>query len=507
MSQSQSHQVKEVDPEGVASKGLKANTIGLWGATVIGLASTAPVYSLAATIGFVVAYAGTQAPGFMILAFIPMLLTAYAYREMNAVIPDAGTTFTWGTKGLGPHIGWMGGWAVAVSGIVFLANAAQVCGAYFFDIIGRHDLASNKTWVVVVGIAIVSLMAWIAYRGLEIGEWVQTVLVILQYIALAMLAVACLWAVYHGNGQDGSIKPAWDWLNPFAAGISFVDFSKAVLLCLFIYWGWDAVLAVNEETKDPEKTPGRAALIATVLLLLAYVGTTMATVSYAGTGDTGTGLNNPDVQENVFMAVAEPLLGTWGTTFILVVTLISAAAAAMTTILPTARGTLAMAVYKALPDKFAAVHPKYKTPGFSTMVATIIGLLYYVIMTFVSENLLEDTITSIALAIAFYYAITSFACIAYFRKDLFTDTRSFFFKFLFPLLSGISLFAAFVISAVQMWNVDYGETVLFGIGGVFVIGVGALLIGVVLMFIWQAMAPPFFRGETLTTDTPVLVED
>ena len=101
-------------PEG---KGLATGTLGLWGSTVIGLASTAPVYSLVATLGFVVLAVGAQAPIAFVIAFIPMLFIAFAYRELNNEIPDCGTTFTWGTKAFGPWVGWLGGWGVAVAGI------------------------------------------------------------------------------------------------------------------------------------------------------------------------------------------------------------------------------------------------------------------------------------------------------------------------------------------------------------------------------------------------------
>ena len=92
-------------PEG---KGLAAGTLGLWGSTVIGLASTAPVYSLVATLGFVVLAVGAQAPIAFIIAFIPMLFIAFAYRELNNAVPDCGTTFTWGTKAFGPWVGLAG---------------------------------------------------------------------------------------------------------------------------------------------------------------------------------------------------------------------------------------------------------------------------------------------------------------------------------------------------------------------------------------------------------------
>ena len=76
---------------------------------MIGLASVAPAYSLAVTLGYVVIEDGTLAPVAVVLGFIPMLLTAFAYRELNKVIPDCGTTFTWVTKAFGPRTGWFSG--------------------------------------------------------------------------------------------------------------------------------------------------------------------------------------------------------------------------------------------------------------------------------------------------------------------------------------------------------------------------------------------------------------
>ena len=60
------------------------------------------------------------------------------------------------------------------------------------------------------------------------------------------------------------------WFNPFAI-TSFDGFTEAILLSLFIYWGWDTCLALNEETKDPKRIPGQAALLSTVILVVTYV--------------------------------------------------------------------------------------------------------------------------------------------------------------------------------------------------------------------------------------------
>src|SRR5437588_2218943 len=90
-------------------KGLKSGALGYLSNLVIGVASTAPAYSLAATLGFIVAVGGMgfHAPAVMLVAFIPMLLIASAYNYMNKADPDAGTTFAWVTRAMGPHLGWL----------------------------------------------------------------------------------------------------------------------------------------------------------------------------------------------------------------------------------------------------------------------------------------------------------------------------------------------------------------------------------------------------------------
>jgi amino acid transporter len=488
-------------------KGLAAGTLGLWGSTVIGLASTAPVYSLVATLGFVVLAVGAQAPIAFVVAFVPMLFIAFAYRELNRDVPDCGTTFTWGTKAFGPWVGWMGGWGVAVAGMVVLANLAQVAGIYFWSLFGDGSLAENVPLVTATGVAFIAAMTWISWRGVEIGERIQNVLLAVQYGALALFVIVALWKYFDGTAPDPTAFD-WAWFNP----LGFTDwhgFTEAVLLALFIYWGWDTCLALNEETKDPRHIPGRAALLTTVILLITYVGVTVAAMMYAGLGEDGTGLGNEAIADDFFLAVKDGLLGPFG--WVLVVSvLISAVSSTQTTILPTARGTLSMAAYRALPLRFRSVHPTYKTPSFSTLVMGVVASLYYIGMTLISDNILQDSILSLGLAIAFYYAITGFACVWYFRRELFTrGFSSFLTRGLLPLLGGLMLAYAFIQSAIDMWDVDYGYTVLFGIGGTFVLGIGSLAVGVVLMLIWFAFpdSKRFFRGESLNRDTPVLVPD
>ena len=487
-------------------KGLATGTLGLFGSTVIGLASTAPVYSLAATLGYVVLAVGTQAPIAFILAFIPMFFIAFAYRELNRAVPDCGTTFTWATKAFGPWVGWMGGWGVAVAGIIVLANLAQIGGKYFWLLV-NPELAENTTVVTVTGVVFIAVMTAISVRGTEIGEKLQNLLLGIQYLALTIFVVAAVVAVTTGTAPEGATLPQLEWFNPFA----FEDpsgFVEAILLALFIYWGWDTCLALNEETKDPERTPGRAAILSTLILLVTYVGVTVAAMAYAGLGEAGVGLGNEDNAEDVFFALKDVLFGPFAWLLVIAV-MVSAVSSTQTTILPTARGTLAMAAYKALPQRFGRVHPRWKTPAFATIVMGVVSIVFYVVLTIVSEDFLSDSILSLGLAIAFYDAITGYACIWFFRRELFASASNVVFKFVFPLLGALMLTAAFIFSVIDMLDPDYGYTILFGIGGVFVIGVGSLAFGAVLMIVWFFFAgsKPYFRGESLNRETAVLVPE
>ena len=105
---------------------LKHGAIGFIDALVIGLASTSPAYSLAAVIGPIVALVGVYAPGVLLASFVPMLLIASAFFYLNHADPDCGTTFSWVTRSMGPWLGWIGGWAIAMTGILIVGSLSNV---------------------------------------------------------------------------------------------------------------------------------------------------------------------------------------------------------------------------------------------------------------------------------------------------------------------------------------------------------------------------------------------
>jgi hypothetical protein len=133
----------------------------------------------------------------------------------------------------------------------------------------------------------------------------------------------------------------------------------------------------------------------------------------------------------------------------------------------------------------------------------IASIAFYVGLTLMSSNVLADSISAVGLLIAFYYGLTGFACVWFYRREL--RGRGLWTKGVLPGLGAVMLLVAFVLSSIDYAAVDAGSTTLFGIGGVFVIGIGAIVLVAVLMLIYSRIAPAFFRGETLRSGTSDLL--
>jgi amino acid transporter len=506
----------------IGEKGLKSGALGLVSSVVVGVASTAPAYSLAATLGFVViAINGLQAPIITILAFVPMLFVSYGYKEMNYADPDCGTTFTWGARAFGPKTGWLGGWGIIAADLLVMASLAQVAGQYVFLLFNAKGIGSDSSsgWVLLVGVLWIVVMTGICYVGIEISANFQKALLGIELTMLLVLSIVALVKVGNGTAPVGHLTPSLSWFNPFH-DFTFSGFMVGFTLMLFIYWGWDTAVSVNEETKDSQTTPGRAAVLSTVVLLATYALVVLSTQSYAGIGTKGVGLENPNNAGDVLSVLGTSIFGTSGfanvlSHLLLLMVLSSAAASTQTTILPTARTTLSMAVYKAIPGVFAKIHKRYLTPTVSTLAMGGVSIILYVVMNYLTSGgaVIEDSVSALGVMIAFYYGLTGFTCVWYYRATLTDSVRNFWIRGVIPLLGGLILWFAMgwsfwyywqPVNSFTTWKIPGTSRV---IGGVFILDVGVLLLGIILMYVYRAIRPAYFRGEVLNRDTPTRVPE
>ncbi|HEX9547223.1 MAG TPA: hypothetical protein VF942_07790, partial [Acidimicrobiales bacterium] len=243
--------------------------------------------------------------------------------------------------------------------------------------------------------------------------------------------------------------------------------------------------------------------------------------AFAGVKTHGNGLGNVDNAGDVLSVQGNQVFsGGGGSVFyhlLLLMVLSSAAASTQTTILPTARTTLSMAAYRAIPRVFAKIHPRYLTPTVSTVTMGVISILVYIGLNFSSNGIgvIGDAVIAIGLYIAFYYGLTGFACAWYYRRNLTSSARNLWMQGILPVTGGLILY---FLGGWSLWldydvatQNDYTTWTVPGahwqIGGAFVIAALAALVGVIGYFYCRIKDPAFFRKETLTRATPTVARD
>ena len=228
---------------------------------MIALASTAPAYSLAAVVGSIVVAVGFYAPASILVAFVPMFFIAAAFYWLNKADQDCGTTFSWVTRAFGPNTGWIAGWAVCMTGILVIGSLADVAVLFFFELI---DVEPTRAAIVVGAVLLIAAMTTVCVIGTEASARLQMVLMALQILPLLLFVVVILFKVYGGDGPGSSFEPNLSWfnplnieagnLNPFSAESG--GLIQAMLLGIFIYWGWESAVNLNEETDGDVSRPG-----------------------------------------------------------------------------------------------------------------------------------------------------------------------------------------------------------------------------------------------------------
>jgi amino acid transporter len=236
-----------IDPpmHGLESKGLRRGSVSRVGAVAIGLAATAPAYSLTGALGYGASESGYQLPIVFVISVLPMFCVALAYKHLTDAAPDSGTVFTWGSKAIGPRVGWFGGWALLLSSVLAGVGAAQILVNATAVLLGIDD--PGLWFQLVVASAFILLTTALVARGAEESSRTTIVLTAIQYGGLALFAVILFAQAFTGNAQPNVEPISLDWFNPLAID-GFSALLGGFLVALFIFWGFDASLAMSEET-------------------------------------------------------------------------------------------------------------------------------------------------------------------------------------------------------------------------------------------------------------------
>jgi amino acid transporter len=486
--------------EGAAPEAeLKHGAISFLDALVIGLASTSPAYSLAAIIGPVVALVGVYAPGVLLASFVPMLMIASAFYYLNKADQDCGTTFSWVTRAMGPWVGWIGGWAIAMTGVLVIGSLADTAVRFTLLAFGLDDAAANNVIVIPLVVVVVLAMTALCVIGTEVSARFQNVLILAQVTSLLVFAGVALGRAVTGNSPLEALTPSITWLNPFAEGGAAL--TAGLLLGVFAYWGWESAVNLTEETTDSESAPGKAAIVSTVVLVVTYIAVAYAVVAFAGTTFLA---ENEGEEELIFALLGQEVLGSWD--WVLLVSVATAAlASTQTTIIPASRTGLSMARRAALPHRLAHIHPRFRTPDVSTWLVAAIAIGWYVLINLISENAVLDSLTALSLLIAFYYSLTGIACAVYYRRQLRRSVKNLLLIGVGPLAGSALLIFLLIRSAIDLNDPEASSTgaAWFGFGPPLVIGVAIFLVGVAFMLFWRMRHGEFWRERPGVAPDPV----
>ncbi|MER6838923.1 APC family permease [Streptomyces platensis] len=410
-------------------------SLGVKDGVAIAASSTAATTSIGIGMGALAAYAGRQTPALLLLAFVPILGIALSYARLNRSEPNCGSGYTWVGRSIGPWPGFLTGWVVLVGNVIFMAYTGAVTGSVVLQFLNKLGLYSvwglrldpASTGVsTAVGLAALVVVTITAITGVRAATRLQMGLLIFEY---AVLLIFCGYALVIGD-QPFSLS----WLNPFEIG-SLQAVAQGMVLAVFFYWGWDAAFSVNEETRNSSDA-ARGGLIALVVMMGLFL---VGALAFQRVMSTGELLHNgPQALTFLGSALApEP----WAS-LPLAALMCSAFASLQSSVIPTARGALAMARDRTLGPVWQRVHPRYGSPAVGTLLVMAIAALLAVLAVGIPKlnDMILTAVNSIGLTVALYYGLTALACAVRFRASLRAGVVRALRDVVVPAVSALTLF-------------------------------------------------------------------
>jgi len=473
-------------PAGDASENsLRPGVLGLFDSVIMGVAGVAPGYSIAGTTAILFAAVFLGSAAALLYCGIAMFGIVFAFSYLGRVESNAGASYSWVRRALHPVLGFLSGWALVVSALIFMVIATVPAGA---NILGLFSTAAanNKIEVTLVGAVFFLLMVAAVAAGVTITVTVQIVMSCVEILILFLFAAL---AIFHGHHVHTF---SWHWLSPtiFHGQAGFVG---GALVAAFYYWGWDVTANLNEETKSAKKTPGFGAMIGIIFVFLLFEVFTIATNMVLTSSQIRA--NSADVLSVLGQQVWH---GNMGKIIVLAVVL-STVATLETTLIQVTRTLFAMGRDNTLPKRLGSVHARTKTPIFATLVVMVISLALFVGSQYFHSinSIMSDGVNAIALQICIYYCLAGLAVVMLYRQQLLRSVSNFIFMGLWPFIGAVFMAYLFVKAIPNLYSSNPAQVW---------IGLGAMVLGLIPMFYYWAKRNPYYTMPPKEDRVAVLEE-
>ncbi len=437
---------------------LKANSLSFFESIIMGVAGSAPGFSIAVAIAGLLGAAGAVSPNALIIFAIPMLGIAVAYKGLGKKLPHAGAAYEWTKQGFGKFFGFFSGWALLIAAMVFMVTGSVPLGTATIDLVDPA-LASNVLLTTFIGAIWFVLIGVVLITGIELTSKIQVVMSSIELLIMFVISIA---AFVHAGSGGAVTHFSWSWFGfNYPAG----TFASSALIVVFLYWGWDVTSNLGEETKDhPPNAAGSGGFLSIFITIACFIAFTVAALLLFSLKDS-TGFS-----DNLIYHVAlQAGLGKAGGYAASIALILSSVATLETTMLQFSRTLFAMGRDRALPTTFGMVQEKTQTPVRTMYLLLVVGLLMIFISSFLPTvaTILGDSVAAIAVQVCYYYGLAGLVC-AWSYRDSFKNSAATWIAYaLYPFLSALSLFALGIYAFI-----GYNTTIK-------IVGLGGLLIGII----------------------------
>lgn len=432
--------------------GLAKGALGVIESVIMGIAGTAPAYSIAATTSLIVGTVGVLSVGSILYCGLIMFGMMLAFINLNKMAPDAGASFAWVSRVFGPTWGFFSGWGLIVASVVFMVTATVPAAQATLKILSP-DHVDSTGWVTAVAAIWLTLISAVVGKGIKHASFAQILFTIIETAIVFVIMIAAFYYFWNNPAHVPSIE----WFSP--TSFTAETFVAGSLVAIFFYWGWDVTMNLGEETVDGEPQPaGRGAFWAMVNLILFFI--VMLTVVLIVLTDEEIAA----ADTNVLFAVADKLFPQpWG--YLAVVsTILSTIGTIETQILCFTRSLFSMSRADMLHPRYSQVHPEWQTPVIATVLIWALGLVLLLGFSYLPAvtDILETSLTAIGLQICFYMSIAGAASVWHYRGMIKGKPMDALTHVIWPgLATAFMIFVGFY----SMKDLDM-RTNLIGVGGI-----------------------------------------
>ena len=442
-------------------KGLAKESLGAFESAIMGIAGTAPAFSVAVTSAAIVASVGVLSVGSVLYCGLMMFGIMLAFVHLSKITPHAGAAYAWVGHVFGRKWGFFAGWGLLVASIFFMVSATIPAATSTLLLIAP-ELVESTGWVTLTAAVWLTLVTMVVTKGIKHASYTQLILTAIETAVIFALIIAA----FIEYGDKPAHTPSFIWFSPF----SFTPqlFATGALTAIFFYWGWDVTMNLGEETRGGEPHPAsKGAFWAMVNLILFFI-IMMIVVLIVLTDEEIAQANT-----NVLFAIAEKLFPKPWSYLAVLSTVLSTIGTIETQILQFSRSMFAMSRDDMLHPRYARVHPQWQTPWVATLVIWFLGVLLLFTSSYMSsvKQILESSILAIGFQICFYMSLAGFACAWHYRSKLLSGTYNAVSYVLWPLLA--ALFMVFI----ALYSIPTFDAVTNAMG------IGGILIGFVPLFL------------------------